>query len=147
MRVHAGLAHSPLFVPAVGNYDQGMLVQVPLQLWALPATPKPVDLRDALADHYAGQDFVSVATAEESKGLEGLDPERLNGTNDLPLYVFGNAADDQPMLAAVLDHLGKGASAAAVQPQNLMLGLHPPAGHATGPADGGHTPAPAGAPP
>src|SRR3546814_8564821 len=88
MRVHAGLAHSPLFVPAVGNYYQGMLVQVPLQLWALPATPKPGDLRDALADHYAGQDFVSVATAEESKGLEGLDPEGLNGTNDLRLYVF-----------------------------------------------------------
>src|SRR3546814_14994730 len=83
MRVHAGLAHSTLFVPAVGNYYQGMLVQVPLQLWALPATPKPGDLRDALADHYAGQDFVSVATAAESKGLEGLDPEGLNGTNEL----------------------------------------------------------------
>src|SRR3546814_16632031 len=88
MRVHAGLAHSPLFVPAVGNYYQGMLVQVPLQLWALPATPKPGDLRDALADHYAGQDFVSVATAEESKGLAGLDPDGLNGHNDLRLYTF-----------------------------------------------------------
>src|SRR3546814_6156611 len=131
MRVHAGLAHSPLFVPAVGNYYQGKLVQAPLQLWALPATPKPGDLRDALADHYAGQDFVSVATAEESKGLEGLDPEGLNGTNDLSLYVFGNAADDQAMLAAVLDNLGKGASGAAVQNMNLMLGLDPKAASAT----------------
>src|SRR3546814_19085599 len=67
MRVHAGLAHSPLFVPAVGTYYQGMLVQVPLQLWALPATPKPGDLRDALADHYARQHYLSVTTAETRK--------------------------------------------------------------------------------
>src|SRR3546814_16534983 len=100
MRVHAGLAHSPLFVPAVGNYYQGMLVQVPLQLWALPATPKPGDLRDALADHYAGQDFVSVATAEESKGLEGLDPDGITGPNDLPLYVVGHPHPHQATTAA-----------------------------------------------
>jgi N-acetyl-gamma-glutamyl-phosphate reductase len=131
MRVHAGLARTPLFVPAVGNYYKGMLVQVPLQLWALPGRPSPGDLRQALAEHYRGQDFVGVAPAEESAGLEGLDPEGLNGTNDMRLHVFGNAAGDQVVLAAVLDNLGKGASGAAVQNMNLMLGLDPQAGLAT----------------
>jgi N-acetyl-gamma-glutamyl-phosphate reductase len=128
MRVHAGLARTPLFVPAVGNYYKGMLVQVPLQLWALPGRPSPDDLRQALAEHYRGQDFVGVAAAEESAGLEGLDPEGLNGTNDMRLHVFGNGAGDQAVLAAVLDNLGKGASGAAVQNMNLMLGLDPQAG-------------------
>src|SRR5690606_23009761 len=128
MQVHGGLAQRPLFVPAVGNYYKGMLVQVPLQLWALPGKPHPADLRSALADHYAGQDFVSVAPAKETKSLDALDPEGLNGTNDMRLYVFGNAAGDQAVLAAVLDNLGKGASGAAVQNMNLMLGLDPQAG-------------------
>ena len=128
MRVHAGLARTPLFVPAVGNYYKGMLVQVPLQLWALPGRPSPDDLHQALAEHYRGQDFVGVAAAEESAGLEGLDPEGLNGTNDMRLHVFGNGAGDQAVLAAVLDNLGKGASGAAVQNMNLMLGLDPQAG-------------------
>jgi N-acetyl-gamma-glutamyl-phosphate reductase len=128
MRVHAGLDRTPLFVPAVGNYYKGMLVQVPLQLWALPGRPSPDDLHQALAEHYRGQDFVGVAAAEESAGLEGLDPEGLNGTNDMRLHVFGNGAGDQAVLAAVLDNLGKGASGAAVQNMNLMLGLDPQAG-------------------
>ncbi|MEQ8355884.1 MAG: N-acetyl-gamma-glutamyl-phosphate reductase [Kiloniellaceae bacterium] len=128
MQVHSGLAHSPVFVPAVGNYYKGMLVQVPLQLWALPGRPSPADLRALLSDHYAGQDFVSVASAEETAAREDLDPEGLNGTNAMRLFVFGSAAGDQAMLAAVLDNLGKGASGAAVQNMNLMLGLDPQAG-------------------
>ena len=128
MRVHSGLDHTPLFVPSVGNYHQGMMVQVPLQLWALPGKPEPARLRETLAEHYAGQDFVSVATAEDCAGLEDLDPEGLNGTNAMRLYVFGNPAGDQAVLAAVLDNLGKGASGAAVQNMNLMLGLDPQTG-------------------
>lgn len=128
MRVHSGLDHTPLFVPSVGNYRQGMMVQVPLQLWALPGTSEPARLRETLAEHYAGQDFVSVASAEDCAGLEDLDPEGLNGTNAMRLYVFGNPAGDQAVLAAVLDNLGKGASGAAVQNMNLMLGLDPQTG-------------------
>jgi N-acetyl-gamma-glutamyl-phosphate reductase len=128
MRVHGGLDHTPLFVPAVGSYYKGMLVQVPLQLWALPGKPKPEDLRAVLSEHFAGQDFVSVASAEDSAARDDLDPEGLNGSNDMRLYVFGNAAGDQAVLAAVLDNLGKGASGAAVQNMNIMLGLDPQAG-------------------
>lgn len=128
MRVHAGLDHTPVFVPAVGNYYKGMLVQVPLQLWALPGQPSPEDLRALLAEHYAGAPFVEVASAEDCAARADLDPEGLNGTNCMRLYVFANAAGDQAVLAAVLDNLGKGASGAAVQNMNLMLGLDPQAG-------------------
>ena len=123
MRVHGGLDHRPLFVPSVGRFAQGMLSQVPLQLWALPASPAPEALREVLSDHYAGQEFVSVASAEESQGIERLEAEALNGTNHLRLTVFGNQARGQALLAAVCDNLGKGASGAAVQNLNLMLGL------------------------
>ena len=128
MQVHGGLEQAPLFIPAVGDYRQGMLVQVPLQLWALPGKPGPDEIRAMLAAHFAGQDFVSVATADETAARDDLDPEGLNGTNAMRLYVFGNAAGDQALLAAVLDNLGKGASGAAVQNMNLMLGLDPQAG-------------------
>lgn len=122
MRVHGGLAHRPLFAPSVGRFYRGMLVEVPLQLWALPKTPTPGALHEALAAAYEGARFVSVASAAETK-REGLDPEGLNDTNGLKLFVFGNAARGQARLIALLDNLGKGASGAAVQNLNLMLGL------------------------
>ncbi len=134
MRVHAGLAHAPVFAPAVGRYAQGMLVEVPLALWALPGKPSPVDLHGALQAAYAGEPFVEVASGVECAELqktragaggyvEALDPETLNGTNRMRLFVFGNSDGSQVRLVALLDNLGKGASGAAVQNLNLMLGL------------------------
>jgi N-acetyl-gamma-glutamyl-phosphate reductase len=139
MQVQSGLAHPPVFAPSVGRYAQGMLVEVPLQLWALPGRPSPVDLHVALAAAYAGEAFVEVASgaecAELAKARAGaagynavLDPEALNGTNRMRLYVFGNADGSQARLVAQLDNLGKGASGAAVQSLNLMLGLPEGAG-------------------
>ncbi|QUD88962.1 N-acetyl-gamma-glutamyl-phosphate reductase [Phenylobacterium montanum] len=125
---HAGLAHRPLFTPAVGRYAQGMIVEVPLQLWAMPERPAPADLHAALAKAYDGERFVEVASLEEVAGLKTLDPEGLNGTNRMKLYVFGNASAGQARLVALLDNLGKGASGAAVQNLNLMLGLDEGAG-------------------
>ena len=126
MQKHGGLAHAPLFAPAVGRYAQGMIVEVPLQLWALPGTPKLADLHGALAAAYAGEQFVDVASPAEAAAIKTLDPEGLNGTNRMRLYVFGN--DEQARLVALLDNLGKGASGAAVQNLNLMLGLDEAAG-------------------
>ena len=124
----SGLTRRPLFAPAIGRYRQGMMVQVPLQLYALPAAPKPRDLHAALAAFYGTGGFVSVAPlADEPNSIE-LDPEALNGTNDMRLHVFGNEAAGQALLVAVLDNLGKGASGAAVQSMNLMLDLDPEAG-------------------
>jgi N-acetyl-gamma-glutamyl-phosphate reductase len=123
MQRHAGLAHTPLFAPAVGRYAQGMIVEVPLPLKALPATPRLADLQAALKAAYEGERFVEVATLAEAAALKTLDPEGLNGTNRMRLFVFGSDEVGQARLVALLDNLGKGASGAAVQNLNLMLGL------------------------
>lgn len=139
MQIHGGLDHAPVFAPAVGRYAQGMLVEIPLALHALPGRPSPDQLREALRKAYAGERFVEVADAEACAGLQKtragaagyvreLDPESLNGTNLLRLFVFGSPDGSQARLVAVLDNLGKGASGACVQNLNLMLGLEEDAG-------------------
>jgi N-acetyl-gamma-glutamyl-phosphate reductase len=128
MQRHAGLALRPLFAPAVGRYAQGMIVEVPLPLAALPAAPRLKDLHAVLADAYAGEPFVEVAPPAEAASLQTLDPEGLNGTNRMKLYVFGSDDAGQARLVALLDNLGKGAAGAAAQNLNLMLGLSETAG-------------------
>ena len=139
MRRHAGLDHAPVFAPAVGRFAQGMLVEVPLALHALPGTPSPSDIRAALEAAYAGERFVQVASAEACAELQktragaagyvrDLDPESLNGSNIMRLFVFGSPDGAQARLLAILDNLGKGASGACVQNLNLMLGLEEDAG-------------------
>ncbi len=123
MQLHAGLTYRPLFAPAVARFAQGMIVETPLQLDALPGRPSASDLREVLARRYAGEAFVSVAEACETDGLATLDPEGLNGTNRLRLHVFGAPQAGQARLVALLDNLGKGAAGAAVQNLNLALGL------------------------
>ena len=119
-----GLTRRPLFVPAVGNFRQGMLVQLPLHLDTLPGAPKAADLHDALARHYAASaadgGWVSVLPATDDGKLDAL---ALNDTNKLELRVFGNDAFHHAVLIARLDNLGKGASGAAVQNLQLMLGI------------------------
>lgn len=123
-----GLTRRPLFAPAVGRYAQGMIVEAPLQLSAMPGKPSLVDVHAALAKAYAGEQFVEVASLAEAAAVKTLAPEGLNGTNTLKLFVFGNEAEGQARLVALLDNLGKGASGAAVQNMNLMLGLDEAAG-------------------
>ncbi len=128
MQKHTGLSGRPMFAPAVGQYAQGMLVEVPLQLRALPGGASVADVHAALSQTYAGERFVSVASLEESQAMAGIEPQALNGTNRMRLFVFGDPAGDQARLVAQLDNLGKGASGAAVQNMNLMLGLPEDAG-------------------
>ncbi|MDJ0684905.1 MAG: N-acetyl-gamma-glutamyl-phosphate reductase [Alphaproteobacteria bacterium] len=123
-----GLTHRPLFSPSVANYRQGMLVQLPLQLWAVPGAPSPEDIADALRDHYADEPFIEVAPPETLAAMQRIDPQALNGTNQLRLHVFGSARGDQAIVMTVIDNLGKGASGQAVQNLNLMLGLPEDAG-------------------
>jgi len=113
------LRNRPLFVPSVGNFRQGMLVSLPLALDDLPGKPEAGDLEAALAAHYAGQKHVRVVAPDGGK----LEPQALNGTNDLEIRVFANQARRQALIVARLDNLGKGASGAAVQNLQLMLGL------------------------
>jgi N-acetyl-gamma-glutamyl-phosphate reductase len=107
-------------MPSVGHFRQGMLVSVPLYLDDLPARPTGADLRETLRDFYAGSEHVSVAPEREDGKLE---PQALNDTDRLELYVWANAAHRHAVLIARLDNLGKGASGAAVQNLRLMLGL------------------------
>ena len=118
-----GLNHSPLFVPSVGRFRQGMIVQLPLQLWSLPNAPTVEATHQALANHYKGQQFVRVLPLDETSAMTGLEPEELNGSSELHLHVFGNAEQGQAVVIGLLDNLGKGASGQAVQNLNLMLGV------------------------
>lgn len=120
LQKYSGLARRPIFVPSVGNFRQGMLVSVPLHLDTLTGAPSAADLEAALAARYRGSQWVAVLPAEASGKIEA---EALNGSNTLELRVFGNAAHRQAVLVAKLDNLGKGASGAAVQNLELMLGL------------------------
>jgi N-acetyl-gamma-glutamyl-phosphate reductase len=123
MQDRIGLTRRPLFAPAVGRYAQGMIVEVPLQLTALPGRPSPGDIHAALTQAYGGERFVDVVSLAEAAAIKTLDPQGLNGTNRMRLYVFGSEEHGQARLVALLDNLGKGASGAAVQNLNLMLGL------------------------
>jgi len=125
---HGTLTRRPLFVPSVGRFARGMIVQLPLQLDALPARPKGGDIHAALAGHYRGRALVSVAGLDETAAMAGLEPEALNGTDSLRLYVFANDKRRHAVVMALLDNLGKGAAGSAVQNMNLMLGLDEMAG-------------------
>lgn len=128
---HGSLRRRPLFVPSVGRFARGMIVSLPLQLWALPGAPTAGDIHGALADHYgveAKAQGVTVLPMQDSAALAAhLDPEELNGTDGVTLHVFGNESREQAVVCAVLDNLGKGAAGQAVQNLDLMLGLAQPA--------------------
>jgi len=118
----SGLSRRPIFVPSVGHFRQGMLVSVPLYLDDLPGKPTGADLREVLRVFYEGSEQMAVAAGNGSSKLE---PEALNGTDRLELYVWANEARRHAVLIARLDNLGKGASGAAVQNLRLMLDLDP----------------------
>jgi N-acetyl-gamma-glutamyl-phosphate reductase len=131
MQTHGLLDRPPVFSPSVGNFRRGMLVSVPLQVSQLPGRPTGAQLHAAYVEHYAGEAFVSVRPLNDKAALRDgafLEPEDLNGTNRLEVFVFANDAQQQAMVIARLDNLGKGASGAAVQNLNLMLGLPEGAG-------------------
>ena len=148
MRAHSGLAHPPVFSPNVGRFYRGMIVEVPIQLWALPAKPNVFDLYRAIADSYRGEKLVEVADLAQVDMLmtarkaaqtgqmpppvsalpQTIDAEMLKLTNGMKLFVLGNDKTQQARLIAVFDNLGKGASGAAVQNLNIMCGLPETAG-------------------
>ncbi|KKB78905.1 N-acetyl-gamma-glutamyl-phosphate reductase [Devosia soli] len=126
MTLFTGLKRAPLFEPVVGNFAQGMTTSLPLQLGGLAKVPAGAEIHAAIADHFAAipDSFVKVAPYDPSLGkTPALDPQVHNGTNTLTLHVFANDARAQAAVVAVYDNLGKGASGAAVQNLNLMLGV------------------------
>jgi N-acetyl-gamma-glutamyl-phosphate reductase len=117
---YTGLTRRPIFIPSVGNFKQGMLVQLPLHLDTLPGQPSPADLHRALAKHYEGSEWVTVEAPTDDGKLDAL---ALNDTNKLELRVYANMDYRHAVVVARLDNLGKGASGAAVQNLKLMLGI------------------------
>ncbi|HEY6870100.1 MAG TPA: N-acetyl-gamma-glutamyl-phosphate reductase [Novosphingobium sp.] len=120
-----GLAHPPVFAPAVVPAHRGMVVEVPLPLAAIPGAAEPAALRAELQAFYAGTPLVRVATDAPDELLLRRSAAPWDG---LELRVFGAKDGSQARLVAVLDNLGKGASGAAVQNLNLMAGLPETAG-------------------
>jgi N-acetyl-gamma-glutamyl-phosphate reductase len=125
------LGAKPIFQPAVADFDQGMVVSVPLHYaWLRPGTTG-AEMHECLTKHYEGSVFVEIMPLGESgakaAGLLERDaflaPDKLKNTNKLQLFVFANDDTQQVVLCARLDNLGKGASGAAVQNMNIALGL------------------------
>ncbi|MBB6190741.1 N-acetyl-gamma-glutamyl-phosphate reductase [Sphingobium wenxiniae] len=123
MTRYSGLAHPPIFAPAVANVHRGMVVEVPLQLRAMPGRPSVAAMHAALTAAYAGSPIVTVVPLAESAAMTHLRVEHVGATDRLTLFVFGNEESGQVRLAAALDNLGKGAAGAAVQNLNILAGL------------------------
>jgi N-acetyl-gamma-glutamyl-phosphate reductase len=128
MQRYTGIAYPPLFTPMVGHFYQGMVVSVPLIVRLLKKRVTPSDVANILGEYYKRERFVRVVPPGAEDELEDgfLSPTGCNGTNRTDLFVFGH--EDQILIVARLDNLGKGASGTAVQCMNLMLGLDEGAG-------------------
>ncbi|WP_373503827.1 N-acetyl-gamma-glutamyl-phosphate reductase [Aestuariivirga sp.] len=122
MQVYAELAHAPIFQPAVGNYAQGMMGCVPVFSELLLKKAHGQQIRDCLAEAYEGQPFIEVAPFEPIERAAHVRPDDLNNTNRMRLHVFANDTRGHVLLMSIYDNLGKGASGAAVQNLNLMIG-------------------------
>jgi N-acetyl-gamma-glutamyl-phosphate reductase len=120
IQAYSRLSRRAIFVPSVADFRQGMLVSIPLHLDLLPGKPKASDLEVALKRHYEDGRYVRVIAPPKDGKLE---PQALNDTNDMELMVVANEQRGHAVLVARLDNLGKGASGAAVQNLELMLGL------------------------
>jgi len=121
MQKHSGLAHSPIFTPIIGKYYRGMTVAIPLYTEKLKTTA--AEINSLYSKYYKDQRFVKVLPMNIQDSFEWgyLNAESCNYTNNIEILVFGD--DRQALIAARLDNLGKGASGAAIQNMNIMLGL------------------------
>jgi N-acetyl-gamma-glutamyl-phosphate reductase len=125
MRHYTGLSRDVLFQPSVGDFAQGMLTSVPLHASQLRKGVSGRDVHAAIAAHHQGSRFITLAPLDAA---DDLDPQALNGTNSMRLNIFANDARGHFVLMAIYDNLGKGASGAAVQNLNIMIGADEAAG-------------------
>ncbi len=121
IKTYGQINHTPVFVPSVGRFPQGMIVNIPLHRRLFTKSINHSDLREILMGHYDGQNIISVASQEETDSLSKLNPEGLAHRDGMKLFVFSNDSEGIFNLCALFDNLGKGASAAAVQNLDLML--------------------------
>lgn len=121
IQLHAGLNARPMFLPGYGDYRQGIVLSIPLQLRLLPVGVTAEQLQACLEQHYQGARYVHLMPLHQQGPAAPLNPEALNDSNDLRLALYANPEHGQVLLTAVFDNLGKGASGAAVQNLDLML--------------------------
>lgn len=117
MQFVCGLEHKPIFNPIVSDFYSGMCVTVPIYTRLMKKKIGVEGLKRYFTEYYASHNFIKVA--QETKNY--LPANTLVGTNNLEIYIDGN--EERIVLASVFDNLGKGASGAAVQCMNIMLGL------------------------
>ncbi len=121
MKAISGLDREPLFTPVVDDYYSGMIVSFPIYAHLMREKLTPSELRERLADYYKGEQFINVMPfGSESEGNGFFAANKMSGRDDAQIYVTGN--DDRLLVSAVFDNLGKGASGAAVQCMNIVLG-------------------------
>ncbi|WP_019218711.1 N-acetyl-gamma-glutamyl-phosphate reductase [Bartonella florencae] len=121
IKLHGQINQTPIFIPSVGRFPQGMIVNVPLHRNLFTKSASCSDLREILENHYNGQNVITIASQEETDSLTKLNPECLAHRDEMKLFVFGNEREGIFNLCAIFDNLGKGASASAVQNLDLML--------------------------
>ncbi|WP_455475473.1 N-acetyl-gamma-glutamyl-phosphate reductase [Bartonella sp. B17] len=121
IKTHGQINQTPIFVPSVSRFPQGMIVNLPLHRSLLTKSATCSDLREIFNNHYDGQNTILIASQEETETLTKLSPEHLAHKDSMKLFIFGDENEGIFNLCAVLDNLGKGAAAAAVQNLNLML--------------------------
>ena len=122
MQKITGLSYKPMFNPIVDNYFSGMVVSIPIQSRLLQKKVTPEDVREALYENYKDSNFIEVKPQGTESLPDGfLTSNALSGTNKMELFVFGD--EEQMLLCSRLDNLGKGASGAAVQCLNIMMGI------------------------
>ncbi|AGF74462.1 N-acetyl-gamma-glutamyl-phosphate reductase [Bartonella australis AUST/NH1] len=124
IKTYGQINHTPVFVPSVGHFPQGMIVNLPLHRNLFAKSANCSDLREIFNAHYEGQNVISIASQEETNTLTKLDPECLVHKDGMKIFIFGNESEGVFNLCAVLDNLGKGAAAAAIQNLDLMLSNH-----------------------
>ena len=125
MTKHAGLKEEPLFLPILGNNYKGMAVMLSLHTRLLSKQPTARDIHELLSEHYHKEAFVKVLPFMREEDLfdGGLDITACNDTNHAEIFVFGNASKGTAVIMTRIDNLGKGASGAAIQNMNIMLGF------------------------
>lgn len=123
MKIISGLSYLPMFNPIVDDYFSGMVVSVPLITRTLAKRTSAEQIHQIMVDHYKNEHFVEVMPFNGEGVLENgfLAANTLSGTNKMQIFVCGN--DDRILVASRLDNLGKGASGAAVQCMNIMMGI------------------------
>ncbi|GAA4661470.1 N-acetyl-gamma-glutamyl-phosphate reductase [Bartonella pachyuromydis] len=121
IKLYGQISKTPIFVPSVGRFPQGMIVNIPLHRRLFTKSANCSDLREIFETHYDGQNIITIASQEETATLTKLDPEYLAHKDEMKLFIFGNDREGIFNLCALLDNLGKGAAAAAIQNLDLML--------------------------